>query len=532
MTVSNLSEAAVVEEALASGRDSASLLAAIVESSVDAIISKTLEGFITSWNLGAERMYGYEKSEVIGKHISVLAQPECRDELDQALIRIANGGLVEQHDTKRIRKDGTVLDVSVTLSPIHNEDGVITGAAVVEHDITRRLTLERERRSLDVRLNQSERLESIGRLAGGVAHDFNNLLTVILSYTSFVNEALVDRPSARADLEQIRMAANRGSALTHQLLAFARREVLQPQVLSLNGVVTGVEQLLRRTMTERVELVISLSADDSCVEADPGQLEQVLVNLVVNARDAMVDGGIVRVDITNVDIEDGDTETRPGFAAGRYVQLLVSDTGPGMDPSVLEHIFEPFFTTKPQGKGTGLGLPMVFGIVVQAGGDIRFSSELGVGTTCRILLPMTSRTQAGLAPGGASRQLGGTETVLVVDDEDALCEVTRRILARNGYTVLTAASGREAIALLDGHPGPIELLLTDVIMRHMLGKEVADRARELRPGLPVVFTSGYAKPVLGRTLGDGTVRLLEKPFSEVQLLTKVRDTLESVTTPA
>jgi nitrogen-specific signal transduction histidine kinase len=408
---------------------------------------------------------------------------------------------------------------------------VITGAAVVGHDITRRLTLERERRSLDVRLNQSERLESIGRLAGGVAHDFNNLLTVILSYTSFVDEALVDQPSARADLEQIRMAANRASALTHQLLAFARREVLKPQVLNLNDVVTGVEQLLRRTMTERVELVISLSADESCVEADPGQLEQVLVNLVVNARDAMVDGGIVRVEIANVEIEEGDTETPPGFAGGSYVQLLVSDSGAGMDPSVLEHIFEPFFTTKALGKGTGLGLPMVFGIVLQAGGDIRFSSEPGVGTTCRILLPMTSRTRVCNDPGSAARRLGGSETVLVVDDEDALCEVTRRILARNGYSVLTAASGREAIALLESHSGTIDLLLTDVIMGHMLGTEVADRARELRPDLPVLFISGYAQPVLGRTVGDGTVRLLEKPFSESQLLTKVRDTLEPITTP-
>jgi PAS domain S-box-containing protein len=531
MTVNNLSDTAELDEALASGRDSASLLAAIVESSVDAIISKTLDGVITSWNLGAERMYGYEKSEVIGKHASLLLPPDRLDELDEALTRIANGGLVEQHDTKRICKDGTLLDVSVTISPVHDEEGVITGAAVVGRNITRRLTLERERRSLDVRLNQSERLESLGLLAGGVAHDFNNLLTVILSYASFVSEELDDRPSARADLEQIRLAANRASALTHQLLAFARREVLQPQVLSLNEVVTGVEQLLRRTMTERVELVISLSAEDSVVEADSGQLEQVLVNLVVNARDAMVDGGIVRVEICNVEIEEADSDTPPGLKAGRYAQVLVSDTGAGMDPSVLEHIFEPFFTTKLQGKGTGLGLPMVFGIVVQADGDVRFSSEPGVGTTCRILLPISDRRPCGLPAVPAPRILRGTETVLVVDDEEALCEVTRRILARNGYKVLTSTSGPAAIALLESHAGRIDLLLTDVIMRHMLGTEVADRARELRPGLPVLFISGYAQPVLGRTLGGETM-LLEKPFSELLLLTKVRDALESVTTPA
>jgi hypothetical protein len=255
------------------------------------------------------------------------------------------------------------------------------------------------------------------------------------------------------------------------------------------------------------------------------------VNLVVNARDAMVDGGIVRVEICNVEIEEADSDTPPGLKAGRYAQVLVSDTGAGMDPSVLEHIFEPFFTTKLQGKGTGLGLPMVFGIVVQADGDVRFSSEPGVGTTCRILLPISDRRPCGLPAVPAPRILRGTETVLVVDDEEALCEVTRRILARNGYKVLTSTSGPAAIALLESHAGRIDLLLTDVIMRHMLGTEVADRARELRPGLPVLFISGYAQPVLGRTLGGETM-LLEKPFSELLLLTKVRDTLESVTTPA
>jgi PAS domain S-box-containing protein len=524
--MNGLSGSDQVNEALASGRDSASLLAAIVNSSADAILGKTLDGTITSWNLGAEKMYGYKANEVVGQHISLLFPPEGLDELEEALTRIANGGLVEQHDTKRVCRDGTVLDVSVTISPIHDPSGVITGASAIGRDITRRNALERERRVLEARLNQSERLESMGRLAGGIAHDFNNLLAVILNYALFVREELDDQDAARADLDQIEAAAVRASGLTRQLLAFARREVFSPQVLDLNLVITDIEQLLRRTIGEQVELLIELSPDPWLVEADPGKLEQVLVNLSVNARDAMPGGGTITIDTANVEIDDGSTESPPEVVAGPYVRLQVSDTGCGMEPSVLEHVFEPFFTTKPQGEGTGLGLPMVFGIVKQAGGDIQLYSESGIGTTCRVLLPTTSRTRTPGQPLGEPRLLRGSETVLVVEDEDALREVTRRILARSGYAVLTSASGPDAIALVEGHQGTIDLLLTDVIMPNMPGKEVAQRIQSLRPGLAVLYMSGYAQPVLGSILGKD-ISLLEKPFSEELLLLKVRGSLEA-----
>jgi PAS domain S-box-containing protein len=508
------------------GRQSASLLAAIVTSSEDAILSLDLEGIVTSWNSAAERMYGYEASEVLGRHISLFTPPDRLDELAEMLKQIPRGGEIRHYNTQRLRKDGARLDVSVTVSPIRDASGEITGASGIIRDITQRLAAERERRALTVRLNQSERLESLGRLAGGIAHDFNNLLMVILNYANFASDELDGNEAARADVAQIRVATERASQLTHQLLAFAGRKVLQPQVVNLNDVVTGVEQLLRRTIAEQVDLVTALSADLWHVEADPGQLEQVLVNLAVNARDAMPEGGVITIDTENVELDDGHAEFRPALMPGRYVRFRVSDTGCGMEKHVLDHVFEPFFTTKPRGEGTGLGLPMVFGIVTQAGGDIQLYSEPGVGTTCRVLLPATDRTPFVDPSGAEPRNLRGTETILVVEDEDTVREVARRILARNGYEVLTSANGPEAITLVEAHGGTIDLLLTDVILPQMLGKEIAARIQALRPDLPVLYMSGYAEPVFGSTFGD-EIALLEKPFSEQLLLLKVRHVLDN-----
>ena len=390
-----------------------------------------------------------------------------------------------------------------------------------------RLEAEVERKRLEEKLYQLQRMESLGQLAGGVAHDFNNLLAVISNCASFVSEELDDKEAAQNDLEQIRVAAERAAQLTHQLLAFGGQQLLQPEVFDVNQVIATVGQLLHRTIGEHVELSISLSTDPWLVEADPGQLEQVLVNLAVNARDAMPDGGLLTIDTENIEIDEVYTETYSGLSPGRYVRVRVSDTGSGMEQAVLDHVFEPFFTTKPRGEGTGLGLPTVFGIVAQAGGEIQLYSEPGIGTTCRVLLPATDRTPAiGPSPTEA-RDLHGTETVLVVEDEDALRDVARRILSRNGYVVLTCANGPEAIALVESHTGVIDLLLTDVIMPQMLGTEVATRIQEFRPGLPVLYMSGYARPVLGPTL-DEEIALLQKPFSEQLLLIKVRGVLDNV----
>jgi CheY-like chemotaxis protein len=300
---------------------------------------------------------------------------------------------------------------------------------------------------------------------------------------------------------------------------------MQPKVLSLNEVVTGVEEILRRTIGEHVAMMVTLAPDLWHVEADPGRLEQVIVNLVLNARDAMPDGGTLTITTDNVEVEDEASNPGSVLVAGRYVLLRIHDTGTGMDQDVLEHVFEPFFTTKAQGDGTGLGLPMVFGIVRQVGGDIQLTSAVGVGTTCYVYLPVTERLPKRDKPIEAIPLAHGSEMILVVEDEDALREVARRILTRNGYEVMTSSNGPEAIAMVEAFDGQIHLLLSDVIMPIMVGSEVASRVQALRPGLPVLFMSGYAQPFLGSTLSEGQA-LLEKPFSEQQLLAEIRSLLD------
>jgi signal transduction histidine kinase/CheY-like chemotaxis protein len=388
-------------------------------------------------------------------------------------------------------------------------------------------------------LLQAQRLESLGQLAGGVAHDFNNLLGVILNYASFASEELEEAgesdwaargESARADLGQIIRAGERAAGLTRQLLAFARREVMRPQVLDLDTAITAVEGMLRRTLGEHVELVTSLAGDLHPVLADPGQLEQVLVNLAVNARDAMPGGGTLTIDTGNITVDAESIAGGSKSRQGQNVRLRVSDTGTGMPPEIIEHVFEPFFTTKEEGAGTGLGLPTVYGIVTQADGHIRIHSEPGIGTTFTIMLPVTTEAPAPPAPEVPEVPYQRTpkgETVLVVEDEAALREVTRRILTRNGYQVITAASGPEAIAIAAGHPGEIHLLVTDVVMPHMLGKEVAEKMRAVKPEIEVLYMSGYARPVLasqGRL--DPNVALVEKPFSEADLLAMAGQVLD------
>jgi len=383
---------------------------------------------------------------------------------------------------------------------------------------------------MQAQLQQAQRLENLGQLAGGVAHDFNNLLAVILNYTTFVSETLTaatgsdwaeGREAALGDLEQVKLAAERAARLTRQLLAFARREVIRPQVLDIDEVITAVEEMLRRTLGEHVELLTSLGADLWPVLADPGQLEQVLVNLAVNARDAMPGGGTLMIDTGNITV-DADTIAGGSKARhGRNVRLRVSDSGTGMTPEVAEHAFEPFFTTKGEGAGTGLGLATVYGIIAQAGGSVRIYSEPSTGTTFTITLPVTTEVALPKAEPAPYQRSPRGETVLVVEDEVALREVTKRIFARNGYKVITATNGPEALDVASNHPGEIHLLVTDVVMPQMLGKEVAEKMRVIKPGIEVLFMSGYAQPVLasqGRL--DPDVMLVEKPFSEAELMAK------------
>jgi nitrogen-specific signal transduction histidine kinase/CheY-like chemotaxis protein len=377
---------------------------------------------------------------------------------------------------------------------------------------------------------QAQRMESLGQLAGGIAHDFNNLLAVILNYSTFVTEELgaatESLKSARDDLGQVSLAAARAATLTRQLLAFARREVVQPQVINLNLVISGLEDMLRRTLGEHIELVTSLSDDLWSILVDPGQMEQVLVNLAVNARDAMTKGGTLTIDTNNVYVDADTIAEESAVMQGENVCMLVSDTGIGMSAETVDHVFEPFFTTKSVGEGTGLGLSTVYGIIAAAGGRIMINSRLGVGTSISVTLPVTTNVAFVPLETEADHRMPAGEIVLVVEDEEALREVTKRILTRNGYRVLTAADGQEAVEIARSYQGDIHLLVTDVIMPKMLGKEVAEEVERIVPGIKVLFMSGYARPVLASqgTL-EPSVTLLEKPFSEPELIDKVTQVL-------
>jgi hypothetical protein len=389
-----------------------------------------------------------------------------------------------------------------------------------------RAEAQRDKDHLQGQLQQGQRLEVLGQLAGGVAHDFNNLLAVILNYAAFVVEELAagadgDLVAAGRDVAQIQRAAERATALTHQLLAFARREVVQPRVLDLNDVVTEVQQLLERTIGTDVVLHTDLAPDLWPVLADAGQIEQILVNLAVNARDAMTDGGVLSIDTANIVVGAEFIAAGSLVRAGNHVRLRIGDTGSGMSPDVMAHVFEPFYTTKADGSGTGLGLATVYGIVTQAEATIEIHSQAGVGTTFTIMIPVTDEVAVPIEEETHYQRTPTGETVLIVEDEEALREVTRRIFTRSGYQVIAAANGAEALAVAADYEGEIHLLVTDVVMPNMLGKEVVERMLLIKPSIEVLYMSGYAQPVLasqGRL--DQDAHLVEKPFSSATLIAK------------
>ena len=501
------------------------LLAAIVESSSDAILAKTLDGVITTWNLGAELMYGYTADEIIGRNVADLIPPERAHELAPILERIRNGERIEHFETNRLRQDGSVLDVSITVSPIRDHRGAVIGASTVARDMTERNRVEAERRSLENRLHQAERLEALGQLAGGIAHDFNNLLTVIMNYADFVADETEDRPDVRADVEHIVVSAERAARLTKQLLTFSRRETIQLEALDLNASVEEINNLLSRTIGAHIELVCQLAEDLPAIRADRGQVDQVLLNLAVNARDAMSEGGVLTIETSLTELDDNYADAHPGVSPGYYVELTVSDTGTGMSGEVTSHIFEPFFTTKPLGQGTGLGLSTVYGILTETGGALRVYSEVGIGTTFRLYFPISDKPASLVRrPNADSFPRGNGETILVVEDEPALLELTSRILRQHGYVALEAGTHEEALSLASTRE--FRLLLTDSVMPHMSGYNLAEQIQELRPGVAVLFMSGYSRGVLGprRVLDEG-MAFLQKPFSHRVLLEKVQAVL-------
>jgi two-component system cell cycle sensor histidine kinase/response regulator CckA len=389
-----------------------------------------------------------------------------------------------------------------------------------------------DRKQLEGQLQQARRMEAVGRLAGGIAHDFNNLLTIIKGYTELGLARAKASPEVRADLERIEDASERAGGLVRQLLAFSRRQVLQPKVLDLNGIVEGLDKLLRRLMDEDIEMKTVVGKDLGRIKADPAQIEQVIMNLVVNARDAMTEGGRLTVETENVELDSAYARDHMTVRPGRYVMLAVSDTGMGMSPDTITHIFEPFYTTKESGRGTGLGLSTVYGIVKQSGGYVWVYSEPGHGTTFKVYLPRVEEAVESLPikkVGGEDRNRAGTETILLVEDEPQLRELTQSVLAARGYSVVEAKNPAEAAQLAEEYGTKIHLLLTDVIMPGISGRELAKRLSGKNPAMRVLYMSGYTYNVIaqGGTLERG-VAFLQKPFTPRMLVEKVREVLDAV----
>jgi PAS domain S-box-containing protein len=627
----------------------ATRLSAIVSSSEDAIVAKTLDGVVTGWNPAAERVFGYTEQEMVGQSIFVLIPPELHDSERDILESIRRGQRVDFADTERIRKDGTRINIALTVSPVWDSSGVVVGASSIKRDITDRKRAEaelarreqrygalvtattsvvwlasaeghfvgdqaswraytgqapeeqtglrwtnalhpddrdvfrtgwsqaRERRVLwetrvrlwsephrgyrhvmlravpniasdgtvlewigavtdiedrwlaEERLRHADRMESIGRLAGGIAHEANNQMTVILGSAEFLGRALKEE-TARGDLEHIRRAAKRTAAITQQLLAFSRRQVLQPQVLDLNGVVAALEPILQRALGEISQVKLRLAEDLHSVRADPGQLDQVLLNLALNARDAMPDGGTLTVETVNTTVDEHHATVRAvePVAPGAYVALVVTDTGTGMDRETMEHVFEPFFTTKPVGEGTGLGLATVYGIVKQSGGFVSVYSEPGQGTSFRIYLPVAAGGPESGGDGARGLSGGGHETVVVAEDEPAVRAILARALREYGYSVLEARDGAHALELAQRAPGPPDLVIADVVMPGMAGKPLAEEVERRWPGTPVLFTSGYTgADAVSRGLLEEGREFLQKPIEPDALAHHVRRILDA-----
>jgi PAS domain S-box-containing protein len=508
-----------IEDAL-QGRDSgSSLVAQIVEHSHDAIISCTLDKVITTWNPAAERMFGWKANEVVGRPLHMLVPAERQQEVEARFAAVRAGRSAGMFETALQRRDGTPSEVEISLSPIMDRAGAVIGSVAVIRDIT-------EQRRIASQLHHAQRLESIGRLAGGVAHDFNNLLMAITGYTELVRMELPDDAPAQEDLRAVLASAERGARLTRQLLAFGRRQVLHPVHLDLNGVLREMEGVLRPLAGGEVTLELRLGEGEATVCADRAQLEQVVVNLVANARDAMPHGGLVTIATSRVDVGNGGPAPAPSVEAGPYVCLAVSDTGIGMDPDVQARLFEPFFTTKPRGTSTGMALAATYGIVKQSGGFITVESERDRGSTLRVFLPFHAQPADAQAPPPeppAHSIEGGDETILLVEDDPAVRTSAAAMLARLGYDVRAVATPGEALGILRESGADVDLLLTDVVLPEMSGLELANIVQVGYPHVRIVRMSGFA----GDDDVPQDVRILQKPFSVETLARAIRGALSA-----
>ncbi len=504
----------------------------VLESALDAIITMDHEGRIREFNPAAESMFGHSRAEAVGQPlVDLLIPPALRDSHRQDIERYletGEGWIVGQRlELMALRADGSEFPVEVAVTRVTHPGRPLFTAYL--RDLSARRLAESEKESLESQLRQAQKMEAVGRLAGGVAHDFNNFLTVIVGRTELLLARLGPGASIARDVDLIQKTAERAVTLTSALLAFSRKQVLQPKILDLNGVLSGIGPMLQRLIGEHIRVVVETQPELGRVRADPGQIEQVLVNLVANARDAMPEGGQLAIGTANVELDENYARTHPGARPGPYVMLTVSDSGVGIIPEVQAHIFEPFYTTKERGKGTGLGLATVYGIIKQSGGYIWVESTPGQGATFTIYLP---RVDSVVEPGVVEPEKpmaipsGGAETVLLAEDEAELRDLVREILTEAGYTVLDAINGVRALEVSRLHEGPIDLLLTDVVMPEMGGRELAQRLASLRPGLKVLYMSGYTDdPEMRQGIEESDAAFLPKPFTPSTVAAKVREVL-------
>jgi two-component system cell cycle sensor histidine kinase/response regulator CckA len=526
-TVRYAIQRARAEAALSESQQASKLLATAIEQGAEAIYITDLDGTIQYVNPSFQRITGYSREDAVGHKPGILNSGKQ----DEAFYRemwetLARGDVWQGHLINR-RKDGTLYRQDATISPVRDASGAIVSYVCAARDVTR----ERE---LEEQLRQSQKMEAVGQLAGGVAHDFNNLLTAIMGNSELLLARMEKDDPRRIDLEEIRKAGARAASLTRQLLAFSRRQVMEPVMLDLNSVVESVAKMIERLIGEQVELTTSLDRELGQVHIDPGQIEHVIINLAVNARDAMPEGGRLLIETANAELDEAYVSSHAPVQAGSYVMLAISDTGVGMDEATCARVFEPFFTTKESGKGTGLGLSTVYGIIKQSDGYIWVYSEPGQGTTFKIYLPRVEelepveRPRARRAADRAPLERNGKETGLVVEDDDAVRTVVRRTLEGSGYTVVEARDVGEATQLASEYEGPIDFLITDLIMPEMSGRDLARQVAQLRPDVRVLFMSGYSDhTVLRQGMLSPDMQFLAKPFTRESLLDKVREILDA-----
>jgi two-component system cell cycle sensor histidine kinase/response regulator CckA len=495
-------------------------LSMAVEQAGESIVITEPDGTIVYVNPAFERVTGIPRRDAVGRVSRILKRGGPDAEPAAARWKALERGEAWSGRISSRRADGGAVEEETTISPVRDAAGRLVNYVAVMRDVTHEHEMEEQ-------LRHAQKMEAVGRLAGGVAHDFNNLLTVITGRCELLLRRQGEASPLARDLDLVLKTAQRAGALTRQLLAFSRKQVLAPRVVNLSAVVANMESMLRRLIGEDIELIIVPAPDVGRVKADPGQLEQVVMNLGVNARDAMPRGGRLVLETGAVEVDEVFARRHPGMRPGRYVTLTVSDSGCGMPPEVQAHIFEPFFTTKDSDRGTGLGLSTVYGIVTQSGGIITVESEVARGSVFRIFLPrIETPVDGGNGDAPAPRPRMGTETILLAEDEDEVRRLAREILRLEGYTTIEARHGHEALRIAEQYDGPIHLLMTDVVMPHMGGRELVERLRSIRPGIKVLFVSGYADETLPGNADGVLPRLLSKPFTADALLREVRDVLD------